>query len=117
MASGNHVEELESRVRELEATVDGLTDELVECKVRIRELEDVIDAEIGLDNIDSVTGSDTGADESQTNSADDGDTASGVQVADESTPGPEAAEASKSEGSEEADKTEADEGDSDIIIA
>jgi len=115
MASGNHVEELESRVRELEATVDGLTDELVECKVRIRELENVVDAEIGLDNIDTVTGSDAGAATSQTDSTDDA--ASDVQVADGSTPGPEAAEASKSEGSEEADKTEADEGDSDIIIA
>ena len=35
---GNRVEELESRVKELEASVEGLTDELVECKVRIREL-------------------------------------------------------------------------------
>jgi len=37
---GNRVEELESRVQELEASVRGLTDELVECKVRLRELED-----------------------------------------------------------------------------
>lgn len=39
---GNRVEELESRVKELEASVEGLTDELVECKVRIRELEDAL---------------------------------------------------------------------------
>ncbi|PSP69906.1 hypothetical protein BRC79_03310 [Halobacteriales archaeon QH_8_67_27] len=43
---GNRVEELESRVKELEASVEGLTDELVECKVRIRELENVVDEDI-----------------------------------------------------------------------
>ena len=40
---GNRVEELESRVQELEASVRGLTDELVESKVRLRELEDAYD--------------------------------------------------------------------------
>lgn len=35
----NRVEELESKVAELESTVDGLTEELVEAKERIRELE------------------------------------------------------------------------------
>ncbi|EMA46751.1 DUF7518 family protein [Halococcus saccharolyticus] len=37
--SGNRVEELESRVTELEATLNGLTEELVETKDRLRELE------------------------------------------------------------------------------
>ena len=37
--SGNRVEELESRVTELEATLDGLTEELVETRDRLRELE------------------------------------------------------------------------------
>ncbi|PSQ47934.1 hypothetical protein BRD19_08250 [Halobacteriales archaeon SW_7_65_23] len=45
---GNRVEELESRVKELEASVEGLTDELVECKVRLRELEDAIDEDLGF---------------------------------------------------------------------
>jgi hypothetical protein len=45
---GNRVEELESRVKELEASVKGLTDELVECKVRVRELEDAVDEELGF---------------------------------------------------------------------
>jgi len=45
---GNRVEELESRVNELEASVEGLTDELVECKVRIRELEDAFESEVGF---------------------------------------------------------------------
>jgi len=37
--SGNRVEELETRVTELEATVNGLTKELVETRDRLRELE------------------------------------------------------------------------------
>ncbi len=45
---GNRVEELESRVKELEASVEGLTDELVECKVRIRELEGAVDDDLGF---------------------------------------------------------------------
>jgi predicted RNase H-like nuclease (RuvC/YqgF family) len=45
---GNRVEELESRVKELEASVEGLTDELVECKVRLRELENAVDADLGF---------------------------------------------------------------------
>jgi hypothetical protein len=35
----NRVEDLETRVQELEATVRGLTEELVESNERIRELE------------------------------------------------------------------------------
>ena len=45
---GNRVEELESRVKELQASVEGLTDELVECKVRLREMEDAIDEDLGF---------------------------------------------------------------------
>jgi hypothetical protein len=48
MASGNRVEELEARVKELEASVTGLTDELLECKERLRVLEDEVDPEIGI---------------------------------------------------------------------
>jgi len=47
---GNRVEELESRVNELEASVEGLTDELVECKVRLRELENAVDEDIGFES-------------------------------------------------------------------
>jgi hypothetical protein len=45
---GNRVEELETRVNELEASVEGLTDELVECKVRLRELECAVDEDLGF---------------------------------------------------------------------
>lgn len=41
----NRVEELESTVTELESTVEGLTEELVESKERIRVLEELLDAE------------------------------------------------------------------------
>ena len=39
LAMSNRVEELEKTVRELRATVNGLTEELVETKERLRELE------------------------------------------------------------------------------
>jgi ribosomal protein L12E/L44/L45/RPP1/RPP2 len=60
MGSGNRVEELESRVKQLEASVTGLTDELVECKERLRALE----AEVDTDDIieGTPTSSDADAD-------------------------------------------------------
>jgi uncharacterized coiled-coil protein SlyX len=87
---GNRVEELESRVKELEASVEGLTDELVECKVRLRELEDAVDEDLGF-----VSGSaDESADIETTESTD---------------------EATKGEAANAEDNTE--EAESDIIIA
>ena len=41
--AGNRVDELEAKVQELEATVDGLTDELMETKERLQALEDGAD--------------------------------------------------------------------------
>jgi predicted nucleic acid-binding Zn-ribbon protein len=38
--SHNRVEKLESRVEELEASISGLTDELMETKSRLADLED-----------------------------------------------------------------------------
>ena len=43
--SNNRVENLESAVAELESTVEGLTEELVEAKERIRVLEAELDTE------------------------------------------------------------------------
>ncbi|QLC33806.1 hypothetical protein EFA46_006205 [Halarchaeum sp. CBA1220] len=43
-SDSDRVSELESRVKELEATVRGLTEELVDANERIRELEDYHDA-------------------------------------------------------------------------
>lgn len=44
--SKNRVEELEATVAELQSTVEGLTEELVESKERIRVLEAEIDADV-----------------------------------------------------------------------
>jgi len=98
---GNRVEELESRVKELEASVEGLTDELVECKVRLRELEDAVDQDLGF--VPEPTGDE--AAEVETEQTDP----------EETTEDPTAAEATKSEAPDTGDKTE--ESDSDIIIA
>ncbi|WP_123538306.1 DUF7518 family protein [Halosimplex salinum] len=74
---GNRVEELESRVKELEASVEGLTDELVECKVRLRELENVVDEDIGFTPEDQVNSSESPdeveADRTKTEDADQED--------------------------------------------
>lgn len=43
--TGNRVEQLESRVRELEATLNGLTDELVDTKDRLETVEGAVAAE------------------------------------------------------------------------
>ena len=79
---GNRVEELESRVKELEASIEGLTDELVECKVRLRELESAVDEDLGFVPEPSKAGVES-----------------------------EEAEATKTEGSEREDNTEEQESD------
>lgn len=56
--SGNRVEQLESRVEELEATISGLTDELMETKSRLAELEDESTGEYIEAGIDSVADGD-----------------------------------------------------------
>ncbi len=92
----NRVEELETRVQELEASVEGLTDELVECKVRLRELENAVDQDLGFEPVGaSLEGFDDPAlDESD----------------------PETAEAPNTEGPENSDNTEESES-GDIIVA
>jgi len=97
MASGNRVEELESRVRELEATISGLTDELVETRERLHALEEEVDPEM-----DIIEGTPTG-----------GTALNGNQDTDE--PGDASAEEAKAEGDEAKDN--ADSGSSDIIVA
>lgn len=42
---GNRVEDLEAQVAELQAAVDGLTEELVEAKERISQLEQATDVD------------------------------------------------------------------------
>ncbi|MCY4730661.1 bZIP transcription factor [Natronomonas gomsonensis] len=101
--SGNRVEELEAKVRDLEATIDGLTDELVETKERLHAVE----SEVNIEN-DVLEGRMTRAEaqeqtpEQETEeSADDGEAS-----ADEVT----------SEEAEEEDNADSESGD-DIIVA
>jgi len=79
---GNRVEELEARVKELEASVEGLTDELVECKVRLRELENTVDEDTGF-----------GADAHKSASGGTPDRTGDSETAPESEPEPEPEEA------------------------
>jgi chromosome segregation ATPase len=102
---GNRVEELESRVQELEASVEGLTDELVECKLRLRELEKASDEDLGV---------------AAHSGANDTLEAEIEEAVDEE----ELADADAEEAEDEAPKSEADdaedeteEPDSDIIVA
>ena len=101
---GNRVEELEARVQELEASVEGLTDELVECKVRIRELENAVDEDIGFGSESDEDSEITTAEPSVGSGTIDADSFDG-----------ESAEATKTEADNSENKTE--ESDSDIIIA
>ena len=108
---GNRVDELEEQVQELQATVDGLTDELVECKVRIRELENAVDSEDPLTRADNAI-----AEREAAEAAAEQDTEPEPEP--EPAVEPEPADTSKSEGAE-ADENESDEAESesDIIIA
>ena len=98
--SGNRVEELEARVRELQATVDGLTDELLETKERLRAIEEEVDPDLEMDIIEGqppsspetqtngggeappadATGSDDGADGDKDDGGEDGDTDSADDI-------------------------------------
>jgi uncharacterized coiled-coil DUF342 family protein len=99
--TGNRVEELEEKVRSLEATVDGLTDELVECKERIQHLEAELEPEPqGSDIVaPEPTGSQPGMETPQ-------------EEVDEAV---ESADEAKAEATEEAD--EEDSASDDIIVA
>lgn len=107
MASGNRVDELESRVRELEATISGLTDELVETRERLHALEDEIGPEM-----DILEGKPTRS-EAQTDAQVDG---GAEEPTDDSAEDEAAAEEAKAEGDEAEDDADSGSGD-DIIVA
>ena len=99
--TGNRVEELEQQVNELRATVSGLTDELVETKERLREIEE--HAGPGLD--DMMNGG--------TNRQQPATPADQEQV-DEAVAGSESADETNSEEAEAEEETT---GSDDIIVA
>ncbi|MDF9745382.1 DUF7518 family protein [Natrinema salsiterrestre] len=103
--SNNRVEKLESTVAELESTVQGLTDELIEAKERIRVLE----AELDADTPTRVP--ERRNEEAGTSVADEGETP-------EAEPDDVAEAAADADGETDAtgDETE-DSGSDDIIVA
>ena len=102
--TGNRVEELEAKVRSLEATVDGLTDELVECKERIQHLEAAVEPEPSGSDI--MAPEPTGSQPSMENGRE-----APQEKVDEAV---ESADEAKDEASEEADEDSASD---DIIVA
>jgi hypothetical protein len=111
---GNRVEELESRVQELEASVEGLTDELVESKVRIRELESAVDEDLNFGPTDADETADINT-SAPSVGAETIDGESGEPFQPNESPAETEAEAPKTEGDNTENNT--DESDSDIIIA
>ena len=122
----NRVEELEATVAELESTVRGLTEELVETKERVR----ILDAELVVQDVDPNVG--LGDEESDAQTAARGDVADGETTQTEIvTPeaGPEdveeatkkaaqdAVEGDKSTESEGADDSDESDAGDDIIVA
>ncbi|SER69991.1 DUF7518 family protein [Natrinema salaciae] len=102
--SNNRVEQLESTVAELESTVEGLTDELIEAKERIRVLEAELDA-------------DTPTRVPERRNGETGTAATGGNETPEAEPD-EVAEAAADADTEEATGDEAeDSGSDDIIVA
>ena len=93
----NRVEELESKVAELQAAVNGLTEELVETKERLRQLED------GAETDYPVTGPPADAD------TDDVDAEAEPESQDEG--------AKAGENVEEDTEAESESDESDIIVA
>jgi len=128
---GNRVEELETRVQELEASVEGLTDELVECKVRIRELENTVDEQSGFSRsppeqagekpAESRSEEPAAESRSEEPAAQDGEettTESEILVPEADTPNTEAPEDADNETPDAEAESEAEEDSgSDIIVA
>ncbi|MFC6938817.1 bZIP transcription factor [Salinirubellus sp. GCM10025818] len=110
--SGNRVEELEARVRELQATVDGLTDELLETKERLRVIEEEVDPDLDPDIIEGQLPS--GPETQTANGAKGSNGANGTSTPqDDQAPEEGAADGDKADEGEEGDTDSAD----DIIVA
>ena len=68
--SGNRVEKLEAKVRELEATVEGLTDELVETKERLEAVEDETGVEPDVFETEQSADAETTTEDAKSDEAD-----------------------------------------------
>ncbi|GAA0724551.1 TolA-binding protein [Halorubrum trapanicum] len=72
----NRVEDLERQVAELQAAVNGLTEELVEMKERVRQLEDERSVAVEAD----ATGAETGSEDDTAASVGDESAAAGSEA-------------------------------------
>lgn len=120
---GNRVEDLERQVAELQAAVNGLTEELVEMKERVRQLEDAEDVDVETGAQPAPGPVETASDAAATNAGDDAgaggddatDSGDDVLVPEQEATTPDAEAAKKTEDGEESENGES--GDSDIIVA
>jgi len=116
---GNRVEELERKVAALEATVDGLTEELVETKERLAQVEAAADVEIEVETDDEAGSAHAefvpNADRAATAEAAAPETGADAEAADADDGGSEAAADGGSEAA--ADGGSDDDSDDDIIVA
>ncbi|WP_430504546.1 DUF7518 family protein [Haloparvum sp. PAK95] len=125
----NRVEELERQVAELQAAVNGLTEELVEMKERVRQVEDANDTDVRTEGSRPVGGA---ADEPDTESASatpgteaDEDAAADttdsrtddIRVPEQEATTPDAEATKAEEGKESADADDGESDESDIIVA
>lgn len=117
----NRVEDLETTVAELESTINGLTEELVETKERLRQLEQHVDGDVPSGTTTRRTQADEGVDAEGAT----GDTGVEVETADptesEAQPEDVAEAASEADKDAEPESDDQDDGDSglgdDIIVA
>jgi chromosome segregation ATPase len=105
--SGNRVEELEAKVRDLEATIDGLTDELVETKERLHAVE----SEVNIEN-DVLEGRMTRAEAQQQTAQQEAE----QETEDAADDGEASADEVNSEEADGEDNADSESGD-DIIVA
>jgi len=113
--SNNRVEELEATVSELESTVRGLTEELVETKERVRLLEAELEPSEGATTGTPATARRDAADADAESESEQGDAAS-----DEAAPEDvqeAAAEADKGDDDNGEDETDGSGLGDDIIVA
>jgi len=125
----NRVEELERQVAELQAAVNGLTEELVEMKERVRQVEDTTEADVRVEGSrrvggpadDAANDSSAAADATEETPAEPseetGSTGDDIRVPEQEATTPDA-EANKSEeGEESADSEDGESSGNDIIVA
>ena len=109
----NRVEELESKVTELQAAVNGLTEELVETKERVRQLEE--EAKVQVSASESQRAPKSG----EFSKGADGDVGAEVSNAEEAeaADGNDGEEAKAAETQDTEDEESSGLEDSDIIVA